>query len=1259
MYSRRGKWDLAERNFRRNVESTNGLDAESNYYLANAKFNLAEYGEALLLTERAVELDPTRGSWFYRLGALYERAARHDTAAAAFGQAVMLEPQRLDWRLRMADSLERANKIAEYLDVLRTALSFSPGNIDLNRIYVRAIKRHGRTWQMIDALEHLIDYEPDNGVWHRELGFAKAELSQHEVAAHHLARAEVLRASSDASLVELGHQLELSGNQIGASKALEIAVSRDSKLSAPEFGPGVFFQKRGMWPEAALHYQRSIVHQRVNADLWYRLGIAYDRSYDWAQAEESLFTAVALRPGVASWHYRLGLVRERQAKWLEAAEAYSEAVRLAPNSSPYWRYRLGFCLMKSGSVDAALFEFGQLYPNENIEFVGSSDVEGASRYTHSLLLRGNSVAVQSHEASACFERSVVCLEAGAASISAELLTEAVRRDDEQRPEWYFRLGVVLTELGRKQEALEAFLSTRNFRRPDGVSTDRYFRNDSQRQSMEYVEFLETLDLDADVVLYESYFGSRVDCNPLAVFESARKDSRLGELRHVWVVTPGVALPASVLDDPKVILVSRGTTLYRRYLATARYLVNNVTFPHYFVRREGQRYLNTWHGTPIKTLGKDIRTGFMEHANVSRNFIQASHLLASNKHTEDCILNRYDIDGLFSGAIGRVGSPRIDRMLNQNEAGRNVLRTKLGVPSGKSVIFYAPTWRGSQKESRADSEELRDSLEALASQEAVVLFRAHHLTEQLLGEPPKSVIVVPADIDTYEVLSVTDVLVTDYSSVFFDFLPRKKPIVFYAYDQEEYELERGLYFDLSEMPGVTCTTPETLTVEVGRALSDGVMDVDLHELAIGRFAPLEDGLAGQRAVDLFFHDEAGHVVDRGYDPKQTLVIHQSMLPNGITSSVLNLMAVLDPSEIRIVFLFAPQALLDDPVRMEKFKEIPEHVQKIARVGGHLTGLEERWVKDKFNQFHSFATEEQEQIYRASFEREHRRIFGESDIGSYVEFDGYDPFWLSLVGADTKHVRRRAVYLHNHMFEEWSTKYGQLSATFRLYAWFDSLVSVSRITSETNRLQIAPRFDLDEEKFRHVQNVLQPGKIAELATARIDPDIEEFLSESAERWISIGRLSPEKGFTKLINAFSLYVKNDAPAAVLIILGDGPLRGGLQELIGRLGLERNVLLAGRRSNPFAIMRNSEAFILPSDHEGQPMVLLESLTMGLATVATDIPGSRSVLGEGLGLLVENSAAGVLDGLRRGRRETSSAKFEVNDYVQSALREFESVVLA
>lgn len=192
---------------------------------------------------------------------------------------------------------------------------------------------------------------------------------------------------------------------------------------------------------------------------------------------------------------------------------------------------------------------------------------------------------------------------------------------------------------------------------------------------------------------------------------------------------------------------------------------------------------------------------MQHGNVSRNLLHATHLLAPNEHTPDSLVVPYETDGLFRGKTAQLGSPRIDRMLDADPAIRAGVFARLGlVDDGRSAVFYTPTWRGTTSSKHFDARGLAADLKALATRDSHVVFRAHHLTEALIRDMKLEVNLVPAAIDTYEVLGITDVLVTDYSRIFFDFLPRRKPIIFYAYDLEEYRAERGLYFALEDMPG---------------------------------------------------------------------------------------------------------------------------------------------------------------------------------------------------------------------------------------------------------------------------------------------------------------------------------------------------------------------------------------------------------------------------------------------------------------------------
>src|SRR5690606_11204269 len=258
-------------------------------------------------------------------------------------------------------------------------------------------------------------------------------------------------------------------------------------------------------------------------------------------------------------------------------------------------------------------------------------------------------------------------------------------------------------------------------------------------------------------------------------------------------------------------------------ATAKYLINNSGFPPYFVRRPEQRYLATWHGTPLKTLGKEQKYKFYDHKRTQRNYLQASHLITPNPHTTQITLDSYDIRPLYTGLLAETGYPRIDLTLNATDERKRWLRQRLGVSEDQPVVLYAPTWRGTLDEVEFDVGRLESDLEALSQQGCQVLFRGHSLLERVIENDQLGTRVVPADIDTNELLSVVDVLVTDYSSVFFDFMATGRPILYYIYDVEQYEEERGLYFSMDEMPGYKCRTIEELCDALGQAVSTGMLD----------------------------------------------------------------------------------------------------------------------------------------------------------------------------------------------------------------------------------------------------------------------------------------------------------------------------------------------------------------------------------------------------------------------------------------------------
>src|SRR5699024_10198371 len=155
--------------------------------------------------------------------------------------------------------------------------------------------------------------------------------------------------------------------------------------------------------------------------------------------------------------------------------------------------------------------------------------------------------------------------------------------------------------------------------------------------------------------------------------------------------------AEFAGDRRVKFVRLGSHGYNHAMATAKYLVNNATFPHSFAKREGQIYLHTWHGTPLKAMGYDVPGEAVLTRNVARNFLACDYLLAPNDATASMYIDAYRMVNVFQGKLICEGTPRIDRQFisdKEKEGVRAQLRAAgVELPDGRPIVLYAPTWKG--------------------------------------------------------------------------------------------------------------------------------------------------------------------------------------------------------------------------------------------------------------------------------------------------------------------------------------------------------------------------------------------------------------------------------------------------------------------------------------------------------------------------------------------------------------------------------------
>lgn len=313
-------------------------------------------------------------------------------------------------------------------------------------------------------------------------------------------------------------------------------------------------------------------------------------------------------------------------------------------------------------------------------------------------------------------------------------------------------------------------------------------------------------IDNNAILLEAGQGKNNNGNMFALLREIETNDKWSELKPFFVVTNGSENEThekfAFYGFTRVKCVIRDSKEYKKVLATSKYLVTDNTFPPYFLKRNEQIYLNTWHGTPLKTLGRADIENSASLGNVQKNYFMADYALFPNDYTRKVFDNDYMLKGFTRGKYILLDYPRNEVLTDRLHA--TDLKKQLGFEN-KKIIAYMPTWRGIGRE--ADIREQTDIIEkylcemdATLNDNQIVLVNLHFLVNNAIDYNQfKHIKKFPNNYETYDLLSICDILVTDYSSVFFDFAVSGKKIIIFAYDEETYMKERGTYFPIDELP----------------------------------------------------------------------------------------------------------------------------------------------------------------------------------------------------------------------------------------------------------------------------------------------------------------------------------------------------------------------------------------------------------------------------------------------------------------------------
>lgn len=370
-----------------------------------------------------------------------------------------------------------------------------------------------------------------------------------------------------------------------------------------------------------------------------------------------------------------------------------------------------------------------------------------------------------------------------------------------------------------------------------------------------------LPIDEKTIIFQATTGMNYSCNPRAIYEELLN---LGyKMKGVWVVNRA---QTGIKGNP--IIVKPNTLKYYYYMATGKYFVNNGNFPDFYEKRKGTVHLQTWHGTPLKRLGFDIHPSSPSYEeNTSEKLLRRirrwDYLIAPNEYTGEILQRAFK----YKNKMLNVGYPRNDIFYKQEEIKKNIaknVREYLNIPADKKVILYAPTWRDYEFHTGQANEpyNFKFRLEKFAEKfggQYVLLIRLHprEAVRCQIDDFENMIYNVSNYDDIKDLYLISDILITDYSSVMFDFANTRKPIIFFAHDINRYSSTlRGFYFNLEEeAPGPIVRTESELFKTIENIDKVYQAYKGKYDRFYQKFCSWEDGSAAKRVIDAVFTDLA--------------------------------------------------------------------------------------------------------------------------------------------------------------------------------------------------------------------------------------------------------------------------------------------------------------------------------------------------------------------------------------------------------------------
>lgn len=705
----------------------------------------------------------------------------------------------------------------------------------------------------------------------------------------------------------------------------------------------------------------------------------------------------------------------------------------------------------------------------------------------------------------------------------------------------------------------------------------------------------------------------------------------------------------------VIYITIHSNEYYTALSRAKYIFTDTSLERIYIKKEGQIITNTWHGTPLKMMGKHVENRIYAMGNVQRNLLMSDYLVYPNDFMREKMVEAYGLQELYQGTILCEGYPRNSVFFDEN-VGLDI-KKELGL-DGKEVFIYMPTWRGllTKKETAKllfSIAYFMKPLDEMLTDNQVLYIKLHPFVgKELDFSGYKHIRSYPEQYDSYAFMNMCDCLITDYSSVFFDFANTRKKVILFAYDETEYIEERGLYLDLKDLPFPIVKTARQLADELNKP-----KEYDDTEF-LKRCCTYDAPDAAQRICrHVIKGEKVCKEMKLEHSGKENVLIYGSALAkNGLTASMVNLFHNIDLDKRNYYVSFKESALAKMPLRV---KQLPDEVGTLPISSDIVPTFLEKLALILYNKKDIDNTFTRQYIKRM-YKREVTKHYGSVHFDYAIQFAGYEANATKIFQEfDTK----RIIYVHNDMLEEIITRGNQHFLTLQsAYQNYDKVAVVTEDLMESTRKIAGENANLTIVNNCHAHKMIRERAKEEIT---FDPEtksnvtleeLKQILSSDKLKFITVGRFSPEKGHQMLMEAFEKFSGTHKDSYLIIIGGHGPLYN--KTLSYANNSKSNIIVIKSMKNPMPIMNACDLFILSSYYEGLGLTMLEADTLGIPSFATNVQGPRGFVTEHDGTLVEPNADSIYQGMLRFLNgEIKAMNVDYDAYNKNSVKQFEDML--